>query len=964
MTRKLQLWLVIALCTLVTNSGVATGAEPEAIYRGTWEVERFDVSPPLRDIKPLAIEPGMPYGGLMIDPDSGYEGPMGPQDFDFIVQRFAGTGEIPSPLLSFDGPPNLFGGAPPDPVGDVGPNHYVAMSNLYFQIYDKTGTSLFGPAANNTLWAGFGGACQTSNDGDPIVLHDQIADRWIMTQFALGATNYNCVAVSTTSDPLGTYYRWAFSTGSNMPDYPKYGVWPDALYISTREFNGPFVGVGAYAVNRAQLVAGNPAPTVISFLVPPGGAPYNVGDGLLPSDMDGVIPPPAGSPNYFLGAMDDGGQYGAPQDALNLWKFHADFATPANSTFVLTNTIPIAAYDTQYPCSPGSRDCIPQPSTGTKLDILSYRQRPMHRLAYRNFGDHEALVTNQSVEAAPSLAGIRWWEIRDPNGTPVIHQEGTYAPGVSDGIHRWMGSIAMDSAGNMALGYSASDATTTFPSVWYTGRLAGDPPGIMGQGEASFVNGTGSQTGFTRWGDYTSMNVDPVDDCTFWYVNEYVPTTSSSGWRLRIGAFKFNACGTPDFYLGGSPNPVDICTGSDAVYNITVGQVAGFTNQVTLSAIGNPAGTSKNFAPNPVTPPGASTFTIGNTGSAAAGSYVVTVSGSASGSPGHSIPLDLNVFSSAPNTPALTLPVNGAPNQPVRPDFQWSAVNQGAVYTLEVATDTAFTNVVYTTTVPGTTATPTTDLNTNTEYFWRVMAANACGAGPWSAVWSFTTIAVAGDCGIGTVADVHWSDDFESGAPGWTTGGTSSTWALGAGVSPSGPHSGASVYHGNDSGSVSDQQLVSPAVALPSGPGHTAINLQFWNYQEMEDGGSACYDGGLLEITTDGGSSWTQLPTGVMQTDPYDGPIDGGFSNPLAGLDAWCGDPQDWLRSVVDLDAYAGETVQFRFRLGTDSSVSHPGWDIDDVWVQSCVPDDPGLIFTDGFESGDTTLWSNTVPAP
>ncbi|HPR07199.1 MAG TPA: hypothetical protein PLI17_11270, partial [Denitromonas sp.] len=352
------------------------------------------------------------------------------------------------------------------------------------------------------------------------------------------------VAVSTTPDPTGTYYRYAFSTGSNFPDYPKYGWWSDALYISTREFAGSnFAGVGAYAVNRAELIAGNPAPTVISFLVPPGAAPYNVGDGLLPADIDGSTLPPAGSPEYYMGAMDNGGSYGAPQDALTLWKFVADFATPANSSFTLANTIPIAAYDTFFPCTPTSRSCIAQPGTSNKLDHQGYRQRPLFRLAYRNFGSHESLVTNQSVEAATNVSGIRWWEVRSPNSSPVLYQDSTYAPGVADGIQRWMGSIAMDGSGNMALGYSASDGTNTYPSVWYTGRLASDPLNTMPQGEGSIINGTGSQTGSQRWGDYTAMTVDPVDDCTFWYVNEYVPTTSSVGWQLRIGAFKFNECG-------------------------------------------------------------------------------------------------------------------------------------------------------------------------------------------------------------------------------------------------------------------------------------------------------------------------------------------------------------------------------------------------------------------------------------
>lgn len=527
------------------------------IYRGESKAVRFDVSPPLRSMR--VIPPRTSEERDFDERPSGLEGPLGPQDRDPIVQRKVGVGPIPPPILSFNGQANVNGVAPPDPNGEVGLNNYVAMANLTFTIYNKAGGLLFGPANINTLWAGFGGDCQTDNSGDPIVLYDQLADRWILSQFtASGPTFFNCVAVSTTGDPTGSYFRYAFTTGTNFPDYPKYGIWTDALNIATREFaggpSGPFAGVGAYAVNRAQLLAGNPGAQVISFLVPPGGTPYNIGDGLLPGDLDGPIPPPAGSPSFYMGSMDNGGPYGAPQDALTLWKFHADFAVPANSTFALTNTLPVTAFDSIYPCTPaGSRSCIPQPGTTAKIDILSYRQRPLWRLAYRNFGDHESLVTNQSVEAAPSIAGVRWYEIRDPDGTPTIFQQGTYAPGVTDGIHRWMGSIAMDSSGNMALGFSASNATTTFPSSWYTGRLAGDPLGTMPQGEAAIINGTGSQTaGSNRWGDYTALTVDPSDDCKFWYVNEWVPVTSGAGWQLRIGAFQFPNCGGggPTIHIG------------------------------------------------------------------------------------------------------------------------------------------------------------------------------------------------------------------------------------------------------------------------------------------------------------------------------------------------------------------------------------------------------------------------------
>ena len=507
---------------------------------------KFDISPPLRSIPP-SVTVGVRHEA---DDDHGPAGPVGDtrHDPDPVLQSSLGNGDIPGTGVNFNGisnPVACNGCAPPDPNGAVGPNHYVQMVNLKYQIFTRTGTSLVGPANINTLFTGFGGACELENAGDPIVLHDQLADRWLLSQFtAMGPIYYNCVALSTGSDPTGTYYRYAFSTGVNFPDYPKYGVWPDAYYISTREFLGlAFQGVGAYALNRAQMLAGNPTPQVISFLEPPGAQPYRVGDGLLPSDLDGTALPPAGSPNYFVGSMDNGGPYGAPADALNVFKFHVDFATPANSTFTGPTQVNSAAFDSVFPCTPSSRACIPQPGTTNKVDILSYRQRPLHRLAYRNFGTHESLVTNQSVEATTGLAGIRWWELRSPNTTPSIFQQGTYAP---DSIHRWMGSIAMDRLGNAALGYSVSDATTVFPGIRYTGRLVGDSLGTLPQGEGTMVNGTGSQTGGgNRWGDYSAMDVDPVDDCTFWYTTEYYATTSAANWATRIASFKFPNCGVP-----------------------------------------------------------------------------------------------------------------------------------------------------------------------------------------------------------------------------------------------------------------------------------------------------------------------------------------------------------------------------------------------------------------------------------
>ncbi len=933
-----------------SHKTTATATPPVGILRSDVAIERFDISLPLRLVKPKPIPPMARRGGLIADPGPVNSAAGGGQDRDPVVQGslengLDGAQRIPAPSVSFDGLSNLSGVAPPDPVGDIGPQHFVAMSNLSFAVYDRSGNVLFGPAANNTLFSGFGGDCETDNAGDPIVLYDQFHDRWILSQFTSpnsGPPFYNCVAISTSPDPTGSYYRWAISTGNAFPDYPKYGIWSDAIYISTREFtNNSFTGIGAYALKIDEFIAGNPAARVVSFVVPPGSAAFNTGDGLLPADIDGNTLPPAGSPEYFVGSMDDGGPKGAPQDALTLWKFVADFDTPANSSFTLTDTLPIAAYDTIFDDCSG-RDCIPQKDTSNGLDIQSYRQRPLFRLAYRNFGSHESLVTNQSVEAAsgPSIAGIRWWEIRSPNSTPIIYQEGTFAPGLTDGIHRWMGSAAMDAEGNIGLAYSAS-SDSIYPGLRYTGRLKSDPLGQMPQGEGIIVEGTGSQTGPNRWGDYSSLNIDPIDDCTFWFVSEYVPVTSSRDWQLRIGAFKFNECGDPGFYMSSSQSSQSVCstqTGATADFPIQVGSISNFDSPVTLTATGLAAGTGENYSQNPVTPlPGSTTLTVSNFAGVASGVHAFTVDGSATGAADKSLNLALNVFATAPTGVQLQMPVDGAVNQDIRPSLSWSA-NGAESYNVLVASDPALNNVVFAASTSGTSVAVNVDLGTNTTYYWTVSADNACGSVA-SAVQSFTTAPAPGDCGAGTAPAVSFTEDFESGAAGWSSSGTGDTWAQ----SNAQVHGGSFSWHADDPSTVSDQQLVSPAIPLPLG--QQLLTLQFWNRQTMESRSSGgCWDGGVLEISTDGGASWTQVTTDKLLTDPYDGAV-----SALGDSAGWCGDPQDWLKSVVDLSDWAGQTVQFRFRLGSDSSVSREGWYLDDLTVQGCVPT-TDLIFKHGFE--------------
>ena len=417
---------------------------------------------------------------------------------------------------------------PPDTVGDVGPRHYIQAVNVAFAIYDKSGALLAGPTPINTLWASFGGPCDTQNDGDPMVRYDPLADRWVISQFAL--PGHQCFAVSKTADPVaGGWFLYAFPT-PGFPDYPKIGVWPDGYYMGTQR-GFPGSGLDVFAFERAQMLNGLPAQSV-SFFV---GAPSLF---LLPSDLDGPAPP-AGTPNFFLRQI-DGNVFGGV-DRLEVFAFTVNWATPALSTFTPAATLPTAPFDSVL-CGGGLlASCVPQPGTSQTLESLTvWAMQPLH---YRNFGTHESLTVNHTVDVGSDHAGVRWYELRrPPAGAWSIFQQGTHAP---DAEHRWMGSVAMNKDGALAVGYSVS-SSTVFPGIRYTGRIASDPPGTLPLGEATLVAGAGSQTHpSSRWGNYSSMDVDPADDCTFWYTTEYYTSTSSAGWETRIGAFKLADCAGP-----------------------------------------------------------------------------------------------------------------------------------------------------------------------------------------------------------------------------------------------------------------------------------------------------------------------------------------------------------------------------------------------------------------------------------
>ena len=467
-----------------------------------------------------------------IPKDDGFHGSVaGVQDAD------APSVQVMPPATSFEG---VSGTAkPPDPVGDVGPNHYVEMVNFSVGIYTKAGANL-ATVPIGSIFTGLPGVhnCETSY-GDPVVIHDQLANRFVLMQFTSAAPFFLCVAVSQGPNPMGAYFLYAFSTGVNFPDYPKLGLWSGSYLASTREFNGAaFAGVGTYALQRSQMLIGGAAVALKVLLTTAGGA-WRPGDGLLPADLDGTTLPPNPNIGYFIGTMDNNATYGAPFDGVNVFRLRYDFTT-LTASLTLAASLPGQAIDTIYPCAPTSRDCLEQMGTTQKLDILSYRQRPMHRAAYRRFPTYESIVTNQSAEfvfAGASRAGLRWWEIRGLGTVPTLTQQGAWSSSAAAPSHRWMGSIAQDRRANMAAGFSVT-ATTLFPGIRYAGRLSTDPFNTFPQGEAVIINGTGAQTGSPRWGDYTSMNIDPVDDCTFWYVNQYYSVTGGT-WRTRIAHFRF-----------------------------------------------------------------------------------------------------------------------------------------------------------------------------------------------------------------------------------------------------------------------------------------------------------------------------------------------------------------------------------------------------------------------------------------
>lgn len=451
---------------------------------------------------------------------------------DAVAQQAFGPNIGTTNLLNFAGLTGSASGGvePPDTNGSVGSTQFVETVNLSYAVYDKvTGTKTLGPILMNQIWSGFGGLCQTTAGGDPVVIWDKAAQRWFVSELAYNGSftsTFLCIAVSTSSDATGSYNRYAYGFGNTIPDYPKYAVWPDAYYVSINAFGNSgstFNGAEPCAFDRNAMLSGGSA---ISVCITPDPNNYS----FLPTDMDGATAPPAGAPNHYFQLFTN--------TTMQQYDFHVDFVNPNNSTFTGPKTITISNW-TQI--CPTTRACIAQPSPGEKLDSLG--DRLMFRAAYRNFGDHEAVVLSHTVKpgsGSTATAAARWYEVRatPPGGTFTVFQQGTLQTSANS---LWMPSIAMDKVGDIAMGMSEASKTIK-PSVIYTGRLVTDAKNKM-EAPAIVAKGGGVQTGGgNRWGDYSSMSIDPADDCTFWFSQEYYTTTSAANWATRVNSFKFPSC--------------------------------------------------------------------------------------------------------------------------------------------------------------------------------------------------------------------------------------------------------------------------------------------------------------------------------------------------------------------------------------------------------------------------------------
>lgn len=892
-------------------------------------------SPQLRDV-----------GGV----NSTLADPVSIRDADGALAR-SWLAPMPPPSLTFDGISNFDNLAaydafilPPDTIGDVGPDHYVQAVNALVRIFDKNGGPLTAPFKMSQIFASLGTTCSTFDSGEPVVLYDTLADRWLLSQYCYNRPPFRqMIAISKTGDPTGQYFLYEFVMPNiRINDFAKFGVWPDGYYMSTEEFSGSdYSGSGMFAFDRAKMLVGDPSASYIYFNRP-SSTTTRLGN-LLPSDLDGLRAPSPGSANIFVGYSAT--EYGEAQDAIRLFDFHADFLEPANSTFIerAESPLPVAAFD---PTSPPGRADIGQPAPGERLDSNS--DRINYRVAYRNFGASDSLIFNQTVRLSitPYRAGVRFYELRRTGPTFSVTEQSTIGDAASS---RWIASVAADHQGNVAVGYNyVSDEKK--PSLLYTGKLAVEPAGTFRQ-EAGLVEGTGVQKAFGwRWGDYSGMSVDPVDDCTFWMTGEYYTQASQDfsdfTWLTRIGRFKFAEC---------TPAPRAAITG--AVTNAVTGQpienarvmasaylrvtdasgsfgslaVLPGTYLVTASANGFATQSlvlsptdgqtlTQNFALQPVAVPV-------NTGTQIVGESCAPNGGA---DPGEAVSLSLSLRNTgqlSANNVTVTLLAGGGVTAPGSPQ------NYGALPAGGPAVIRTFTFTVAPTVLCGSQVAMTFQITDGATSLGSLNVNLQTGVQKFALRQSFDRAASA-------QLPVRWARDTSDvqGNPD-----PNRNWRISTSRVTSGTKSAFTpepIQPGQNS-------MTTPVFVIST----QAARLTFQNWYRLETTflRNRLYDGSVLEVKI-GSAGWQDILAagGVFETGGYDGVIDACCQNPLQGRLGWSGwsgiaDEPVFVPVSVRLPrAAAGQLVQLRWRLGTDigNGSTIEGQYVDDV------------VVTDGFTCG------------
>ncbi len=892
--------------------------------------------------------------------------------------RLYGPQAMPTPSLTFNGATSadnasqgVGGLTPPDTNGDVGPNHYVSSVNLVTKIFNKNGTVAAGPFKTSQLFASLpaNDPCRIQNDGDPIVLYDPLADRWHISQFALpgNGVNSQCVALSVTGDPTGAYYVWSYVyPGGAFNDYPKVGVWTDAYHMTFNQFNAAgttYIGAGILSQDRAKALVGDPAASAVYFNL--NNVDPNAG-GLLPGDIDGYVGPPAGLAEIIGEYRAD--EFGDPNDAVRPYKWVPNFANPAASTMTVLPDVVLAPFDARSPSGSGIEQM-----GGSALDAIS--DRSMHRFAYRNFGTTTApinsYVGNFTVNvsganpstAATYQAGIRWFEVRRVNDTFSVFDQGTHnlTPGNgSSGLNNWMGSIAQDNRGNIALGFSQA-GTTQRADIKIAGRTNNAAnSGILNEGESLFYAAGGSQTGSNRWGDYSAMNVDPTDDCTFWYTQEYYATTSSISWATRVGKFRFPQCvDAPKATISGT---ITFCDGGNPVPNALISATGGF-NRVT----GAPGTYSMTVSP------GTYTVSASKSGGFSPTSQTITVANGETATANVCLTGVAVITSQTPQIAAESCAIaNGVPDPGEQITVSLPLQNTGAASTNNLTATLQATGGVqspsgaqnYGALAPGSSS-------VSKNFSFIVDPNLACGANITltfnitDGATSYGTVTRTYTTGVLTQSLNEKFDGVTAPAlpAGWSNvqlSGTAINWV----TSMATPSSTPNAAFANNPATVNSSALVSPAIAIST----TNAQISFKNYYNTE----STFDGMVLEYTATNGTTWTDVITGggSFVSNGYNAAISTGFSSPIGGRMAWSGNSGGYyLNTVVNLPASLnGQTVRFRWIMASDTSVSATGVRIDDIVVTGARQCSTGCLLSVGLEAdvasrpnGDGSIQSNDV---